>query len=145
MLRKVTFPPRDAARPWEREWHAACLLPAVTPQELKARTQRFGLTALQLYRSLPRTREAAIVGNQMLRAAMSVGANYRAACLACSRAAFIYKLELALEEADESAYWLEVLHEGKIVPPGRDLGLLAEARELSAIMAASLRAARAGQ
>jgi four helix bundle protein len=72
----------------------------------------------------------------LVRAATSVGANYRAACRARSRAEFAAKLGIALEEADESLYWLELILEGKLVTESKLVLLLKEADELTAILAA---------
>jgi four helix bundle protein len=66
-----------------------------------------------------------------------VGANYRAACIARSPADFVSKLGIVLEEADEAAYWLELLSECHIVTPERLNPLLTEAKELAAVFAAS--------
>ncbi len=83
----------------------------MTPEELKRRTKRFALGIIRLGGSLPRTEAARIIGGQMLRSATSVGANYRAACRARSRAEFTAKLGVVEEEADETLYWLESLEE----------------------------------
>ena len=69
------------------------------------RTKRFALRILKLFRSLPKTEEARILGRQLLRSGTSIGANYRAACRARSRAEFIAKLGIVLEEADETVFW----------------------------------------
>ena len=111
-------------------------------QELRARTKRFALDIVELFRSLPRTEEARVLGKQLLRSATSVGANYRAACRARSKAEFVAKIGLVVEESDETVFWLELLVDAQIVPPGRLEGLLTEANELLAIFAASQRTAR---
>ena len=87
----------------------------MTPDELKKRTKQFGLRVIQLVESLPKTKTATTIGNQLLRCGTSVGANYRAACRGRSRAEFIAKLGIVEEEADESAYWLEMLVEAKVL------------------------------
>jgi four helix bundle protein len=74
-------------------------------EELQSRTKRFALRVVKLYRSLPKSNEARILGKQLLRSGTSIGANYRAACRARSRAEFIAKLGIVLEEADETAFW----------------------------------------
>jgi four helix bundle protein len=76
-------------------------------EELQGRTRRFALRIIKLYRSLPKTDEARILGKQVLRSGTSIGANYRAACRARSRTEFVAKLGIVLEEADETAFWLE--------------------------------------
>ena len=109
----------------------------MTPDDLKKRTKQFGLRVIQLVESLPKTQTAAVIGKQLLRCATSVGANYRAACRGRSKADFIAKLGIAEEEADESIYWLEMLVEAKIVKSELVAELLAEADELTAIIASS--------
>jgi four helix bundle protein len=110
--------------------------------ELKQRTKVFALHIITMFRSLPRTEEARIIGRQVLRAATSMAANYRAACRARSRAEFVAKIGLVVEEADETVFWLELLVEGGIHPSEKVAGVLKEANELLAIFAASQRTAR---
>lgn len=107
-------------------------------QDLRLRTKQFALRILRLYRALPAKEEARILGRQVLRSGTSVGANYRAACRARSRAEFIAKLGIVLEEADETVFWLELLLEGGIVKREKLGALLKEARELTSIFVASL-------
>ena len=114
----------------------------MTPDELKKRTKQFGLRVIRLVESFPKTKTATTIGNLLLRCGASVGANYRAACRGRSRAEFIAKLGVVEEEADESAYWLEMLVEDKVVRPDSVAGLLAEADELTAIMASSRKTAK---
>ncbi len=109
----------------------------MTPDELKDRTKQFGLRVIRLVQSLPKNRTSADIGSQLLRSATSVGANYRSACRARSKAEFISKLGIAEEEADEAAYWLELLVEADIVKPKLIENLLKEANELTAIIASS--------
>ncbi len=80
--------------------------------ELKGRTKRFALQVMRLVGSLPKTVEGRVIANQLLRSATSVGANYRAACKGRSKSEFIAKLGVVEEEADESAYWMELIIEG---------------------------------
>lgn len=115
---------------------------AMTPDELKIRTKQFGLRVIRLVESLPKTKAATIIGNQLLRCATSVGANYRAACRGRSKAEFIAKLGIVEEEADESAYWIEMLIEAGILKPDLLAQLHAEAEELTAIMAKSRQTAK---
>jgi four helix bundle protein len=84
--------------------------------EFKARTKKLALDIIELVQALPNSRTADVLGRQLLRSATSVGANYRAACRGRSTADVISKLSIVEEEADESAYWLELLIEAKIVP-----------------------------
>jgi four helix bundle protein len=105
--------------------------------ELKKRTKRFGLRVMKLVAALPKTIEGKAVGNQLVRAGTSVGANYRAACRARSKAEFTARLGVVEEEADESAYWLEIIIEGRLMKAGLVEPLLGEANELVAIMTSS--------
>src|SRR5213594_4842142 len=94
----------------------------------------FALRVIRAYRGLPSSDEARVIGRQLLRSATSVGANYRAACRARSRAEFVAKLGTVLEEADESLYWLELIRDAKLVSEHRISLLLREADELTAIV-----------
>src|SRR2546421_535071 len=109
---------------------------AMSAEELKQRTKRFGLRIIRLAEKLPRTRAGNHVGGQLLRAGTSVGANYRAACRARSRAEFCAKLGIVEEEADESAYWMEIVTEAGWVRAHLLQSLLNEANELLAIVVA---------
>ena len=108
-------------------------------EALKVRTKDFALRVIRLYRSLPRTQEARILGTQLLRSSTSIGANYRAACRGRSRAEFVSKLGIVLEEEDETVFWLELSQEGKIFPAEKLQDLVREANELVAIFASSVR------
>jgi four helix bundle protein len=99
-------------------------------EALKLRTKDFALRVLKLYRCLPRTEEARILGSQLLRSSTSIGANYRAACRGRSRAEFVAKLGIVLEEADETVFWLELFQEGNIFPAEKLRNLVQEANEL---------------
>ena len=72
--------------------------------ELKAHSKRFAIAVVRLFRELPRTEEARILGRQLLRSGTSVAANYRAACRARSKAEFIAKLGVVVEEIDETVF-----------------------------------------
>ena len=98
-------------------------------KDLKERTKQFALKIIRLVASLPRTREADIIGRQLLKAGTSVGANYREATRARSKAEFRAKIGIVEQEADESLYWLEHLNESRIT----EGELLVEADELVAI------------
>jgi four helix bundle protein len=111
-------------------------------QDLKKRTKQFGLRVIKLVESLPSTQTARTIGNQFLRSGMSVGANYRAACRGKSKADFIAKAGISLEEADECMYWMEMLQEAGIVPAEKLRELMKEADELVAIFTASIKTAR---
>src|SRR5580698_4035183 len=81
----------------------------VNSEILKQRTKHFALLLIRLCRTIPSSQEGRIITRQLLRSATSVAANYRAVCRARSRADFISKLGIVLEEADESLFWLELL------------------------------------
>ncbi len=114
----------------------------VANKDLKIRTRDFGLRVIRLVDALPRRKSATVIGSQLLGSATSVGANYRSACRGRSRAEFISKLNIALEEADESLYWLELLTEAKLLPAIQLLGLIDEANQLVAILTTSTKTAR---
>ncbi|MGH7752041.1 MAG: four helix bundle protein, partial [Gemmatimonadales bacterium] len=81
---------------------------------LKTRTRAFAILVIRFVMGLPRNRAGDVIGRQLLRAGTSVAANYRAACRARSRREFIAKLGIVEEEADESAFWLEVAAESHL-------------------------------
>jgi four helix bundle protein len=107
--------------------------------ELKQRTKQFALRIVRLSAALPKTREADVLGRQVLKSGTSIGANYREAVRASSRRHFISNLEICLREGDETIYWLELLAEAGIVPVKRLSGLLDECNQLVAIMTATVR------
>jgi len=109
---------------------------------MKRRTKEFAKRVINLCRQLPESREGRLIGNQLFRSGTSVGANYRATCRARSKAEFIAKLGIVLEEADESLYWLEMLAETQVVKADLLAPLMKEADELVAIFVASLKTAR---
>jgi four helix bundle protein len=109
----------------------------MNPQELKERTKQFALRVMRLVDALPRTPKGNALASQLVRSAMSVASNYRAACRGRSRAEFISKIGVAEEEADETALWLELIIADTILPKEKILSLLKEANEVVAIMAAS--------
>ena len=112
--------------------------------ELKRRTKEFAIRIVNLFRSLPHLPDAQTLGKQVLRSGTSVAANYRAVCRARSRAEFIAKMGIVVEEADETVFWLELLGETGIVRAERTQDLLKEANELVAIFGASLRTSKRG-
>lgn len=105
-----------------------------TPQDLGVRTKLFALDIIRLYTSLSKAAEAQVLGKQLLRAGTSVGAHYREARRAKSNADFISKMEGALQELDETVYWLELLADSGIAEKGKLSGLMREANELIAIL-----------
>ena len=114
----------------------------MTPDQMKERTKVFAVKVLRFADELPKGRSVDILARQLVRAGTSVGSNYRAACIARSRAEFNAKVQTCLEESDESAYWLEVLQDCGFSDQVKGKPLLAEARELTAIFMASLKTSR---
>ncbi len=115
-----------------------------SPEQMRQRTKAFAVRILRLFRALPQTRDAQIIGTQLLRCGTSVGANYRAACRARSRAEFVSKLGIVVEEADETIFWLELLEEAGVFSSERLKDLQAEAHELTAIFTAARQTSRKG-
>jgi four helix bundle protein len=112
------------------------------PEQFKNRTKQFAIRIVKLYRALPKTGEAKVVGNQILRSGTSVAANYRAVCRARSRAEFISKMGIVIEETDETVFWLEMLIDTQILSEAKLKDLLKEANELLAVFASSQRTAK---
>lgn len=110
--------------------------------ELKRRTKEFGLRVMKLVRKLPQDIPGKILANQLMRSATSVGANYRSACRARSRAEFLSKLGVVLEESDESAHWLELIMDDSMLPRKRVEPLYSEADELCAIFYSAIQTGR---
>lgn len=111
----------------------------VTQEQMKSRTKLFALRILRLHRALPKSEEARVIGKQVLRSGTSVGANYRAVCRARTDKDFVSKLGIVIEEADETAFWLELLVEGEIMTAAKLTSLLKESDELLAIFGATQR------
>jgi four helix bundle protein len=111
-------------------------------QNLQDRTRKFALSVIKFTEQLPRDDTSKILSRQLLRSGTSVGANYRAVCRAKSKADFISKMKTVLEEADESAFWIQLLLDATEVPTQVAQPLLAEANELTAIAASSINKAK---
>src|SRR5580704_17991378 len=107
----------------------------MTERELIDRTKQFALRIIKLVGALPRTIEGRSIAGQLMRSGTSVAANYRAACRARSKAEFIAKLGTVEEEADESAFWLELLIDAGLMGESKIRPLLIEAGEIVAMMA----------
>jgi four helix bundle protein len=114
----------------------------MNPDDLKKRSKAFGLKIIRLVESLPRTNSTDVIGHQLMKCGTSVGANYRAACRARSRADFISKMGIVEEESDESIYWLEMLQDSGLVHPDKLKELLSEGNELLSIVVSSINTAR---
>src|SRR6266550_3970318 len=112
--------------------------------ELKYRTKSFALRIIRLVRAVPPSQEGRVIGYQLLRSGISVAANYRAVCRARSRAEFLAKLSIVIEEADESAFWLELLVDAGLISASKLNELKSEANQPVAIFNASRVTARKG-
>jgi len=108
-------------------------------QDLVKRTKLFALGVINLYSRLPGTTLAQVLGRQILRSGTSVGAQYREAKRAKSDADFISKVEGALQELEETAYWLELLEDSRIIATAEAATLRSEANELTSILVASVK------
>ncbi len=111
-------------------------------QELRTRTKAFPLRVIRMSQALPRSREANVIIQQVLRSATGMAANYRAAGRSRSKAEFIAKIGLVVEEADETVFWLEMLADSGIVRAKKLENLLTEATQLVAIFTASRKTAK---
>ena len=105
----------------------------------KRRTKQLALRVIKAVESLPKNRTADVLGRQLIRSGTSIGANYRAACRGKSTADVIAKLRIVEEEADESAYWMELLIESGLVSESRLSELMQETNEIVAMTVASIR------
>jgi len=103
------------------------------------RTRRYALSVIRLYTTLSKSTVAQVLGRQLLRSATSVGAHYREACRAKSAADFVSKIEGALQELDETGYWLELLVESETVRANDCEALIAETNELISIFVSVVR------
>lgn len=115
---------------------------AMDGNELKERTKKFALRVIKLVESLPKTTTGRVLGNQLIRSGTSVAANYRAACRARTKAEFVSKIGIVIEEADESVFWLELVIDSKLMRKELIKSLLDEASEITAIMVSSNNTAR---
>lgn len=104
-----------------------------SPQDLRSRTVEFALRIVKLYTSLPKTTEAQVLGKQVLRSGTSIGSHYREGHRAKSDADIVHKFETALQELDETDFWLELLIKSDIVSPNKLEPLIKETNELIAI------------
>ena len=110
---------------------------ATFAEAFRNRTKKFDVDNIKLFRVLPKTEEAKIIGRQLLRSSSSVGANYRAACRARSQAEFHAKLSIVVEEADESAFWMEVLIEAGVIEKDKFITLMNEASQILEVTSAA--------
>ena len=105
----------------------------------KRRTKQLALQIIRLVDALPKNRIADVLGRQLLRSGTSIGANYRAACRGKSIADVNAKLRTVEEEADESAYWMELLVDSGLIAEAQVSELLKETNEIIAMTVASIR------
>jgi four helix bundle protein len=117
----------------------------LTPDELKARTRTFALDCIRLVRTLPRDEASRVMAKQLIRCATSVGANYRAACLAKAIADMVNKLKIVEEEVDETRYWLGLLRDSNTASAEAIAPLDNEADQLFRIVVASVKTLRKRQ
>ncbi|HEY3413566.1 MAG TPA: four helix bundle protein [Armatimonadota bacterium] len=110
--------------------------------DLPQRTKRFALSVIRLFAEVPKRADAQVIARQMVRSGTSVGANYREAHRARTTAEFISKLEVVLQELDETAFWFELLIEGCGMPTDLVGPLQCEAEELICITVASVKTAK---
>jgi len=114
----------------------------ISAEDLGRRTKKFALGIIKLFRALPRTEEARVLGRQVLRSGTAVAANYRSACWARSPADFVSKIGVTVEEADQTAFWLELIVDAGIIKKSQLESLIAEANELVRIFQATRTTAR---
>jgi four helix bundle protein len=112
------------------------------PDGFRDRTKALALRVVRLVRALPQERTADVIGRQLLRCGTSVGANYRAACRAKSKADFIAKMRIVEEECDECIYWMESLMDARIMREVHLRALMGEAGEILAMVVTSIKTAR---
>ena len=111
----------------------------MTSNELKLRTKNFSILIINLVEKLPNTIAGKTIANQIIRSGTSVGANYRAVCRARSDREFISKMNIVLEEADETMFWLELIMDRKWFNENEVSNLLDEGNQLTAIFVSSLK------
>jgi four helix bundle protein len=112
--------------------------------DLKERTRAFALRVIKAYSSLPQSTVAQVLGKQVLRSGTSVGANYREANRARSKAEFIAKMGDCLKELDETDYWLDLLVSAELMPSSRLAPLIDETSQLTAIFVTIIKNAKSG-
>jgi four helix bundle protein len=116
---------------------------SVDRDELKARTKDFAHRCVKLALALPEKPLGRHARSQLIRCSTSVAANYRAVCVAQSRAAFVSKLSIVVEEADESCFWMEFIKDEGLIAADKIAPLLGESEELTSIFVAARRTTRA--
>lgn len=114
-------------------------------QALQVKTADIALRIIKLVEALPPGPIANVIGHQVLRSGTSIGANYRAAARAKSKADMLNKLKIVEEEADETIYWLDLLVKSQLVPENRLKSLMNEVEQVVALTVASIKTIRANQ
>jgi four helix bundle protein len=114
----------------------------MTKEELKKRTKTFHINIIKACQHFPKNAAGFELAKQLIRSAGSVGANYRASIRAKSTADFIYKIEIVIEEADESMYWLEICEEANLLSNEITIPLIKEANELVSIFVATVKTSK---
>ena len=114
----------------------------MAPVDLETRTTEFALRIIKLFAALPKTTEAQVLGKQLLRSGTSVGAHYREAKRAKSTLDFVSKIEGALQELDETCYWLELIEKSGIMSARGLASLHTEAVELTKILVTVVKRAK---
>src|SRR3954469_25120631 len=109
------------------------------PRDLRTRTRQFALRILRLAEALPRSMPGRVMASQVFRSGSSVGAHYREACRSRTDAELVSKLEVGLQELDETAYWLELISEAGMISSSRIEPLMQETNELTAILVTCVR------
>ncbi len=111
-------------------------------KELESRLRSFAYRIVNVCDALPKKKISKVIEDQLLRSSFSAAANYRAACKAISKRAFVSKLSIAFEESDETLFWSEVILELKLIPVEKLSGIIKEATELASILAAARKTAQ---
>jgi len=114
-------------------------------RQISERLLDYGFQIIKIATKLNKTPVGRHIGNQLLRAGTSVGANYEEACGAESRADFIHKLKIVLKEIRESAYWLKLIFKASLIKDENIEELIKETKELSNIIAKSIITAKSKQ
>jgi four helix bundle protein len=110
--------------------------------DLKQRTKSYALRIIKVYTALPKSTEAQVLGKQVLRSGTSIGAHYREALRSRSDAEYISKMETALQELEETSYWLELLIDAELFSSDRLQPLLEETNQIIAIFVTCVKSTR---
>lgn len=111
-------------------------------EDLKNRTKQYALRIIKLVEELPKTTTGRAISNQLIRSGTSIGANYRSALRARSKVEFIAKIGTVIEEADESAFWLEIIIESRLLKEELVKSILQETNELTAIFVSTRKSSK---